>query len=349
MHPQLLRSSRGLLTAVFLLLPSIPAAAQDCIFVPDNDPNTGPASIQPFGGTDPNDVQTANQHLLVRIPNALFPRRRVQIREIGFAPAGSGTRTLGRVTVSLGSLPAGTPLSPTFFLNHPGFGAGVMDGVVWDWPVTAGQWNHLGWRTSFPFDPTSNLDLILEIDVQGGALTGGANPGFHSDPSLDHVYAAGYVGQAPRDGVVGQGAPKMKICFDDAVLGVFGRGCPGSAGVPTFGFTGSSALGANLGIQLGNGPANGTALLIADPRVATATSDLTRFGMPGCRQYTFLPGLVSAVVPLSANGGALLNVTMPNTPGAVGGIVFLQAYYLDPPANWLGFVSSPVGYVQIGS
>ena len=162
MQRQLIRSSRGLLIAVSLLLPSIPAAAQDCIFVPDNDPNTGPVSIQPFGGADPNDLPTANQHLLVRIPNALFPRRPVRIREIGFAPAGTGTRTLGRVLVSLGSLPAGTPLSPTFFVNHPGFGAGVMDGVVWDWRVTAGSWNHLGWRTSFPFDPTSNLDLIVE-------------------------------------------------------------------------------------------------------------------------------------------------------------------------------------------
>ncbi len=340
---------RVLAAAIVSLLSTLPIAAQDCIYVPDNDPTTGPASVVPFGGTDPNDLQTANQHLLVRIPNALFPRRVVRIREIGFAPAGTGTRSLSRVGIGLGSLPAGTPLDPVFHRNHPGFGAGVMSGVAWDWRVTAGRWNHLGWRESFPFDPTSNRDLIVEIDVHGGALTGSPQPGFLSDPTLDHVHVAGFGGGAPATGVVGQGAPKMKICFDVPVLAVNGHGCVGSAGVPTLDLTGSAALGANFGIALGNGPANGVALLIADTRVATATQDLSGFGMPGCRQYTHLPGLVSAAIPLSAQGDALLNVTMPAVPGAVGGMAFLQGYFLDPPANALGFVSSPVGYVLIGS
>lgn len=70
--------------------------------------------------------------------------------------------------------------------------------------------------------------------------------------------------------------------------------------------------------------------------------------MPGCRQYTLLPGIVSTGLALPG-GATSFGIPIPTDPTAIGALLFFQVYVYDPGANALGFVNTPVGYMQVGS
>lgn len=329
-----------------LLVASV-GAQQNCVYVPDSNPSTGTLDTKPFGDVDPTDPAKANHHLLIRVPKSYFPNQKVTIREIGFAAASSGIRNLDRVSVSLGTIPDTQALVPTFWMNSPGFSATPVNGVVdWDWNTTAGLWSYLGWDSTFPYDPTQGVDLIIEITVRGGGLPGTADPSFYSDPNLDHVYASGFTTNLPSTGTVGKGAPKLEICFDLAASDAYGRGCPGSNGTPTLSFTGSARAGMNLNMQVGNGPTANTSMMMTIGRLGSSITDLTPYGMPGCRNYPIWS--VISVLPLNG-GSASLPMTMPNYPSAIGAVYWFQFFIYDPPANTLGFSATPVARVMVGS
>lgn len=335
-------------SCLLAILGSSTLSAQSCVYVPDNNPAAGALDTRPFGGNAPSQPAQGNHVLLVRVPRTYFPTGRLTLREIGFAAKSSGTRKFTNISIEMGTIPTGQALVPTFWMNHPGFGAVPMGGRQWDWRTTGGQWNHLGWRGTFPYDP-STRDLIVIIRVRGGGLPGTADASFYGDPTLDHVYTGGFVGTPPSTGTVGKGGPKMKICFDFANADVFGRGCPGTNGTPNLEMVGSGRAGTPLTMQIRNGPARDTVMaMIANYRLATAAADLSNIGMPGCYNYTSFPG--SIIQNFALRGGrADLGLTVPNFPAAIGFFYFFQFYMVDPGANALGVSSTQVGHLMIGN
>lgn len=320
------------------------AGAQGCAFFPDANATTGTPSTTPFGATNAMDPPTANQSLLFKVPRSVLPTQRTRICALGFASVDARLHTLGRVTVSLGQSMA-TTLDPIFTLNRTGFVATVIDQANWRWSTPAGQWTLLGLSTTFPFDPALG-DLVVFITVSGGASTGSGAPGFRSDPTIPSVLATGWQ-LPPSRGVVGTGAPKIRICWDVPDLQTFGGGCVGSNGrVPQLDLTGSARLGGTVSLGLRDASTTcPAALLMLDNRLRALALDLGLFGAPGCTVDTFF----SLMVPIPVqSGAATVPVGIPPATAFVGASVWAQWAPIDFGANALNLTTSTFGRILIG-
>ncbi len=327
------------------LVPLDMLRAQGCAHYPDANATTGASSIAPFGHLDPQDPPTANQAILFKVPRTLLPTQPTRICELGFASAGTRVREFAALSVRLGQ--SNTPgLVPTFGSNMPGFTQEVISQADWRWTTPADQWQFVGLTSAFPYDP-ANGDLVVMITVAGGTSTGTGSTGFRSDPSTPSVLQTAWR-FAPTSGVVGTGAPKIRVCWDAADLQVFGGGCAGShQRVPRLDLTGSSRLGGTLRIDLLDaGPNCPAALLFLDGRLRAAPLDLAPFGAPGCKVDTFFT--IQLVVPVQG-GAVAIPVNVPNQAALRCAVLWAQWLPVDLPANALGITASSFGRILVGS
>ncbi len=325
-------------------LPSL-AGAQTCLHFPDADPATGPTSTVPFGDTDPNDLQVANQVLLWKIPASSF-QGRTPIRALAFASAGDRTRTFDQLQVRMGHTQM-TGFDVRYPLNFTGFTQLVKQSGDWTWHTPADQWSFMGLDATFTADPSFG-DLVIQVIVAGASSTGTGSAGMHSDPNEPSLHQTAWRFN-PSRGVVTTGVPKMRLCSDASDLQVFGGGCAGSNGlVPQLGFTGTARVGQSMSIELTDGPQNGTAAILLMSRLnRLALLDLTGIGAPGCMIRTFF----DQNLPIGgmSNGAISLPIALPNDPNLAGARVWMQWVPIDPQANALGITTSPLGTALFGS
>jgi hypothetical protein len=334
-----------LLLSLGLAVSAHVATAQGCVHFPDANAATGAATTSPFGTNDANNLVLANQAILFKVPASSFPPRRVNISAIGFASEVTCTRHFGTIGVRFGHGPNPT-LDPLFSANMPGFTNLAMQQEDWVWHTPANQWSFLGLDTGYVYDPTLG-DLVIQIFVSGAWSTGNGPFGFHGDPTTPSVLQQGWRFQ-PGRGVVGTGAPKVRVCWDATDLQVFGGGCVGSNGLtPRLSFTGTAALGANFSIRLRDAaPTSPGGVLFLSVHARALPLDITGFGAPGCALHTFFDFNIPV---LFQQGAADLPLTMPNLPGLIGGKLFCEWIVLDGAANPLGVSVSDFGRILIGS
>ncbi len=318
---------------------------QTCAYFPDANAATGTVSTAPFGDVNPLDPATANQAILFRVPRSALPTQPARILALGFAAAGDRVHQFATLQVRLGHAAPGG-LVPIFSQNMPGFTANVFSQASWTWRTPADQWQFIGLSSDFPFDPALG-DLAVMITVGGGASTGTGMTGFRSDPTIPHVLQTAWR-FAPGVGVVGMGAPKVKICWNARDLQTFGSGCVGSHGrIPQLGLTGTAAPGGVVSIALADAaPTSPGALLVLDPRIRADRLDLAPFGAPGCTLDTFF--LTMIYVPVQG-GSVTIPAPVPNQPSIVGLRLWAQWAVIDLAANNLGVVTSPVGRILVGN
>jgi len=332
------------LFALAALLPTPAAVAQGCAFFPDASATTGTPAIQPFGGTNRLDPPTANQAILFKVPRTVLPGQRTRICALGFASTDTRARAFDRITISLGQSTA-TALDPVFGLNRTGFTATVLDQANWRWQTPGGQWTLIGLTASFPFDPALG-DLVVFITITGGESTGTGVPGVRSDATIPSVLATGW-SLPPARGVVGTGAPKIRVCWDVADLQTFGGGCVGSNGrVPRVTLSGSASLGGAVTIGLQDASTSSpAALFMLDNRLRALALDLAPFGAPGCTVDTFF----TLMMPLPLTNGAVsLPLQVPSVAAFVGSSLWVQWAPIDVGANALSVTTSTFGRVLIG-
>ncbi|MCC6784201.1 MAG: hypothetical protein IT457_15270 [Planctomycetes bacterium] len=318
--------------------------AQGCVHYPDAHAGSGPGSTTPFGTNDPNDAQQADQVLLFEVPASQLPSQPVDIVALGFASESTCTRRFGSIAVRFGHNP-NPGLDPLFSANMPGFTNLAMSQEGWVWHTTANQWSFIGLDTGFRFDPALG-DLVVQIIVSDAQSSGPGPYGFRSEPTTPSVLQRAWR-FAPGRGVVGTGAPKVRVCWDTHDLQVFGGGCNGSNGVPPrLAFSGSSALGASFTASLRDAAPSspgGVLLLSVHPRALAL--DLGPFGAPGCALNTFLDfNLPIGIV----HGSADLPLAVPNDARFVGAKLFAQWVVLDIPNNNLGVTVSSFGRILLG-
>lgn len=347
MHPlRSLLSPHLALTVAAAATLALSAPSQGCLYLPDSDPTTGPGSTSPFGETNPADPNTANQALLFKVPAAQMPTQPVRIHALGFAAEATRTRQFGTITIRMGHGPNPT-LDPLFSANMPGFTQLVMGASDWTWETQADQWSFIGLDTSFQYDPSLG-DLVIQIIVGGGHSPAGSGPlGFHSDPTMPSVLQRAWRFQAGR-GVVGTGAPKVKVCWDAHDLQTYPGGCVGSNGLtPRLNLAGTSQIGGQLTVGLRDAPTTspGGVLLLGFRRRGLPL-DLTGFGAPTCAVHPFFDFNIPAPF---ANGGIDFVVATPNNPNLVGLRLWPQWIVLDPGVNALGITMSTFGRILYGT
>jgi hypothetical protein len=121
----------------------------------------------------------------------------------------------------------------------------------------------------------------------------------------------------------------------------YGKGCPGTAGIPALAPRGGQRpwLGDPFTLELSNVPSALAAIVwLGASRTAWGPVplplDLTMVGMPGCS----LLASPDVLLPVPPNGRLLLAI--PSQRTLLGGAFFNQAFVLDPPVNALGLTAS---------
>lgn len=325
---------------------SDPAYAQGCGFQPDADPSTGPASTNPFGTADPNDLNATNQSLVFRIDPANLPAQRTILGAIGFCALSDREYHFSEISIRLGHSTDPTP-NTILSQNFIGFTAQVMQAGDWTWRPQANQWSFIGLTSTFTYDPSLG-SLVVQITTGGAVSTGNGALGFHSDPTHPNVLQTGWR-FAPGRGVIGTGIPKIRLCWDAADLQTFGGGCPGSNSlIPQIELSGSSGIGDLFTLSLRDAPPTSPlAFLIIDYRVRATPFDLTPFGAPGCDIRIFWDLFFEPFA--LTNGGRDLNLQIPPEPFLIRGRAWCQWLPFDPTLNTLGFSTSNIGRILIGS
>ncbi len=184
----------------------------------------------------------------------------------------------------------------------------------------------------------------------------GANPHWHQPTDLyatydDLDFALGFDTVRTTLGTVAELA-EASIA---SRFTTFGSGCAGSAGTPALAAAGGQGpwIGETFAVALSSlppSPANvpfgviGTSNTTWGPLPLPVS--LAVLGMPTC-DLLVTPDLIVPLV--NAGGTATWAIAIPADPALVGGIIYLQAYVVDPPANRFGLTVSNGGEAQLGA
>jgi hypothetical protein len=141
----------------------------------------------------------------------------------------------------------------------------------------------------------------------------------------------------------------MKVLMGDASTGVFGAGCTGSNGTPTFSFNGTAQLGTALGIDCTSVPANAPTILLmgSDTKLPTFPVSLTPLGANGCTLYHNVRFVIP--VPADATGRASVRAQIPQDRGLVGAWLYFSYVAIDLAANPAGLTTSGYGRALLGN
>ena len=337
---------RSTLTLLALCCIATPAAAQGCVFNPDNLANVGTCNVIPFGDAS---ASWANQKYQTLIPGASITTVPLLIRELAFPPCSTGLRTFKSLTIKMDHY-SGTTLTTNFAGNLSANAVTVLNVTNYGWNNTQDTWTPIGLQTPFLYIPFLG-ELVIDIEVQGAMMSPPSNAGMHRSSTLQRVYATGWVGVPPVTGSTGNAGIKVMLCTDLAWAAPFGTGCKGSNNLtPTLSYANTPKLGAvNFTIDLTQGVGTRPIFLLygATNAAPTYPIDLTVINMPGCLLYVEPTVSVGAVTNSAGNYSQLTPI--PTSPTFVGVRVCNQWFVLDTALPGLGLSASNGGWLMIGS
>lgn len=324
------------------------AASQTCAHAPDSASNAGTCNVIPFGDNT-GSTTWVNQKYQMLVPASFIGTVPTLIRELAFAPCGTGEQYFSSLVIKMDHVTGGT-LSTTFAANVGANAVTVLSVKDFVWHRTADTWSPLGLQKPFTYLPPLG-DLVIEVEAQGSKNVGATQPalGFHRSSTLQRVYAVGWTGTAPGSGSTDSAALKVQLCTDLAVANPFGQGCKGSNNlVPQLSYPTPPKLNSAFSIQVAQViPATAAFLLYAASNGAPYPIDLSVINMVGCSLY--VPASVAQASATNANGIATVPLPIPNNPTLVGVKIFNQFAALDPLANGTGVVMSNGGWFLVGT
>ena len=334
-----MRASMLLVLAV--AVPSLPLAAQQSIFIPDNNATAGTCNVIPFGQT-PSNATWGNQIYQMLIPASLINAPVLRICDLGWAPCGSGDRTFDRLQIRMDHTMSAT-LSTTFSANMTAAAVTVLDVKDHVWPNVANTWNRVGLQQDFLYiQPLGNL--VIEITVWNSGFNGTA--GFHRSSTIERAYAFGWTGSPPGSGSIDLAALKVELVSDTAMTDTYGVGCMGSGGVPFITFSGDSKLGNTLGLQVNSAAASAPVFLALGLNNGNPPFPLLIPATGSCRVYH--DQVIVLATATSSSGTASLPLSIPQDPALICFRLYGQYYVLDAPANPLGIAASNYARVVVG-
>jgi hypothetical protein len=140
--------------------------------------------------------------------------------------------------------------------------------------------------------------------------------------------------------------------WDNHVSGSFtplGSGCPGSAGTPVHGGSGTPEVDSFFYLDLANAPANAPTFLSLGWSSTSWNGvplPVPLPGAPGCLLRIDLWVTLSGVA--SSNGSRSQRITVPNLAALIGANLYSQYFVFDPPANALQLTTSGALRTTIG-
>lgn len=311
---------RTLSAAALTALLAAPALAQNCFFVPDADATQGTCNAYPM------NVSSTRYQTLV---DATDLGNSVRIlKELAFAPCGSGTMTASRILIRFAHF-QGATLSTNFATNLGSNPTTMLQATNWQWSYTQNTWSPLGLTGTFTYIPTLG-NLVIDIEFEGAS--GGTS--CHRD-TRQRVYANNWTGQPPATGSSSSAAAKLQLsnglpCLI-AAFTQYGTGC--GNGPLTVSGTGLPQVGANVSVQMSRGAASSPgAYFLGGQKLAIP---LSAGGFTNCTLYT--DPLVLAGTVFDASGMApALPISIPNDNNLLGLLLFFSGLDLDQSANPVG-------------
>lgn len=326
-------------TCLVALLSFASAATAQSWYVPDNLAASGSCNVIPFGAT--SIATWGNQRYMSKATVADLGAVAGVVTGLGFAPCGTGNIHFDSLEITLDHHPAGTPLDPTFANNLSPNAVTVFSATNFDWNITQSAWNDIGLQNVFVFNGVD--DVVMQIATVNAITTG--TQGFHRDVR-QRLYST--TSSTSATGTLGNAAMKFEVSMMMGKLSTYGRGCPGTNGVPSVALSGLPNPGQQVDITLANGLPNGFAFQVYGfYRGIPYPLDLAIYGMAGCFQYTDAAAI--GLVLLGGTGGVQVPFTIPNSPGMIGLTVYNQFACIDPSANSTGVTTTNYGRIYIGN
>ena len=335
-------SRAPLILGLCLIVASL-GLGQTFIPIPDDLPAVGTCNAFPFG--------SATFTYAARIPTTFMDPINTEVRDLAFAPCGSGTFMAPEFKMALGHVP--NPLPVPF--TNPVITAGVvvslgsfLDLVIvhdsdvmgpFQWVYTQDNWSPMGYAaqsgTGFTWDTVNDVGFFVTHQAATGTST------MHrTNTEPFRVYTSG-VYQAPSSSGSGANGLKMRLEVAPSVppvasLTFIGTGCVGSSGLP---MTLSSLQVPFIGnpifsLDLSDGPATSTAYLFVATALASNPFNLGG----GCNVYLDLVSMqtlisqgVSPIGPLATGptGATSWSLPIPPDPGIAGLRIVFQAAAVD--------------------
>ncbi len=315
-------------------------------YMPSNTPAVGTCNVIPFGTTN-TSTTWVNQKYQCMATNAELGKLVVaNISEIAFAPCGSGSGNyhFDSIEIVLAQTNA-TSLSTTFSTNLATNPQTVLKATNYDWNVTAGAWNRIGFDQPYLYISGRGTNLVIQLTLMGNHKTGSVGTGFHRDATHQRVYRTGWTGSPPATGSSGSAALKFEVAVNMADLHTFGVGCTGSNGVPTLTLTGSAQLGQSFAFNLANAPAKAPVYHVLGLKRTEPRFDLAAAGAPGCFLYESVDSLSTVVA--DASGAYSSRVSVPQSSSLLNLRVYTQFFPFDK-SNAFGLTASNYGRILLG-
>jgi len=335
-----------------LLLPTL--RSQTCFYSFTSDPlqSTLQPVAEPLGQSDsqPPNPTRITQFFVSRFR---FQNAPVHITGLAFSMTLDGSMSYSTIRVRMAHTAADS-LNTVFANNFTTPPQVVLETHDYAWPHRRDQWAEVGLQTPFLYTPGIG-NLLIEIRTSGmvssnagGAAGIGARCRVEANSQPAQTILSEFQGPDPIAGGPLNHAPLVRVCAELADLSWLGISCPGSAGTrPVLGFSGSSQLGATVGIVLSNAlPARFTILAFGWDAPLPFPVSLTPLGMPNCWQYFSPTNTVGLTTDGVGTAAHLLSI--PSQASLAGLILFSQFFVADASANAAGIVSTNFGRIQPG-
>ncbi len=334
-------------TLIVLSLGAASLVAQSaCYQIPNG--NMSGSNVIPFGSTQSGLSTWGNQKYQILVLNSELGSSAGNICELGFGPAGTGTRHFDSIRIRLGYFAlSGTTLSTTFSANLSNAKT-VLDVKNYEWPHVQDKFNPIGLQDGFVYIPQLG-HLVIEITVTGAYLRPGysGSQGFRNQGRQRlYNYRWGSPPVEPTTGTTSSSAGvDVEICYRTAMANVYGLGCPGSNNtIPTLGFTGLPKLNGSFSLDIAGGPSNANVFLVFGlKRVATP---VLLPGTASCQVYPTLDFIL--LQKLTSMGTFSQKFVVPNDSGLDCSKVYTQAFPWDSNANGFGTSATNYGRLRIG-
>jgi len=278
-----------LLAAAVCLVLSGSLVAGD-VHHPDADPTKGSLFALPWS--------LAECRYQAIVPASVFNGKKVQIREMAFAPGAAGIYTSSQCEIRFAHKTQFS-LNSTFDNNLKKDTTVVFTGKI-NWNYVANQWSDVGLTAGFNYNGVDNL--VVEIRHMTAPAAVNCRSG-----NVRTVFITGQGAYtAPTAGPLGIiAAPKMRFTYHETVLNATGTPSPGGRIDFDLLSTTDPGLAYQMGSSLGNGP------IPIDTRKLELTPDaLLVLSVSG-----FLPAVFANYAgKLDANGQAKAQLHIPPFP-----------------------------------
>ncbi len=263
------------------------------------------------------------------------------ITSLAFKSATTGQRHFDTLRVQLSYL-AGTAgtLSTDFDANlaNP---VTVLDVENHDWPVLYDTFRMIGLQRRFLYEPNKG-PLVVDILVTGAHILG-VSDGSSRTVDRERVFATGWKTTPPKLGTrQTSGALHMKLCYEEAAIDSYGRGCPGGSGkIPALTFQGVPSIGSAWQLVGSRLPSQAPYFLVLG--ASRMKTPLLLPGTASCLLYMPVDVLLTGKADDFGTFSSLFPV--PDNPKLRGHSLYLQVFPWDAKANAFG--ASATQYLRL--